>query len=435
MCLIAFRRLVYTILPPQPKCGPITAMEPAPALYLLAIAYKNGLLVIHDVRKDKAVMLFDSGLLRGPINSISFRSDGAGAGEDGERSGVMATSNESSGDITFWDLNEEGRVMGVLRGAHNPSAEGVSGGVNKVEFLSGQPVVITSGLDNSLKSWIFDDSSFTPIPRVLHARSGHASTITRLEFLPSDADGADAGGKWLLSAGKDRSLWAWSLRRDGQSSELSQGSIRKKAKKFGTLGSTETALEDLKAPEITSIAVSLNRDGGMGSAAGGGPIWSNSTAKGNAEKVGATGWESVVTGHRNDKSARTWFWGRKKAGRWAFPTGDGGIVESVAISPCGTFALIGSSLGGVDMFNLQSGRHRQRFPPRLTQTQAKRLRSQGPEEGGISNTPMKFGLGLGKHRMAVTGVMVDGLNRTVITCSLDGKIKVGHLDCSPRGHS
>jgi hypothetical protein len=50
---------------------------------------------------------------------------------------------------------------------------------------------------------------------------------------------------------------------------VSQGNIRKKGRKLGTLGNglgpsqPSTSLEDLKAPEITCLAASLNRDGGM----------------------------------------------------------------------------------------------------------------------------------------------------------------------------
>jgi U3 small nucleolar RNA-associated protein 21 len=39
------------------------------------------------------------------------------------------------------------------------------------------------------------------------------------------------------------------------------------------------------------------------------------------------------------------------------------------------------------------------------------------------DTTRKFGKGEGKHKGAVTGLAVDGLNRTVISCSDDGKVK------------
>jgi U3 small nucleolar RNA-associated protein 21 len=434
-------KLIYTILPPAANCGAVTALQPTPALSLVAIAYSEGPLIIHDVRTDKTIIQLNGGLSGCAITSISFRTDNLGAGQDGRKPGVMATAGPGNGDVTFWDLNDGGRVMGILRGAHNPPSQSedvVGGGVSKVEFLSGQPVIMTSGLDNSLKSWIFDETPYSPIPRILHSRSGHAAPVTNLQFLPTDSDGADRGGKWLLSSGKDRSLWGWSLRRDGQSTELSQGNIRKKAKKLGILANVSlanepsTTLEDLKAPEIICIATSLNRDGGMGANAGSGAIWQkgSNTQKPpvDATASGVTGWESVVTGHRDDKYARTWFWGRKKAGRWALETGDGGSVSSVAMSPCGTFAVVGSETGSIDMYNLQSGRHRQRFPSKLTPAQANKLKMLQAQasEGTVQlqrTSTRAFPPGMGKHKKSVTGLVVDSLNKNIISCSLDGRIK------------
>ena len=429
-------KLVYTILPPSSTSGAVSALEPSPALSVLAIAREDGSILLHDVRADRTVLSVNlKGSSTSTMTSISFRTDGLGAGEDGEEQGIMATAGAGSGDVTFWDLNKGGKISGVLRGAHSPASSSnprEGGGVNKVEFLPGQDVMVTSGLDNALKSWIFDANSLSPIPRILHSRCGHAGSVTSLGFVPSNSDGSDTGGKWIMSAGKDRTLWGWSLRRDGQSMELSQGGVQKKARKLGMLRNiTETGqtttLEDLKAPEIISMACSLNRDGGMGASAGGGAVWSNTTAKKGAADASEsimTGWESVVTGHRGDKFARTWFWGRKRAGRWAFETGDGSEVSTVAITLCGTFALVGSTGGSIAMYNLQSGIQRQKFPSSLTPAQARKLKlglaaaSHSKDSGSL-----KYSLGEGKHKKAVTGLMVDGLNKTVISCSLDGKIK------------
>lgn len=433
-------KLIYTILPPAPDCGAVVCMEPTTALSLLAIAYSRGPLVIHNVLLDKTVLRLNAGTEDAPVNTISFRSDGQGAGHDGRKDGVMATATAASGDVTFWDLNKGGRVMGVLRSAHNPpSHDGplVRGGISKIEFLSGQAVIVTSGRDNSLKSWIFDSTPFSPVPRILHTRSGHAGPVTCLQFLPSDFDGAEAGNKWLLSGGQDRSLWGWSLRRDGQSTELSQGNIRKKAKKIGILGTAAlshgptTTLDDLKAPEITCIASSLNRDGGIGALPGNQPIWQKGRSKdkrSDAEISGMTGWESVVTAHKDDSFARTWFWGRKRAGRWAFQTGDGSNVSTVSISPCGTFAVVGSVNGSIDMFNLQSGMHRQRFPSRLTPAQARLVKIQQLKQlDDVTQlqlrTESRFTPGTGRHTRAVTGIVIDSMNKIVISCSLDGTIK------------
>ena len=419
-------KLVYTVLPPSTAYGAVTAIEPTPALSLVAIAYEKGPLLFHDVRADRTVMHLNTpaGV---PVTSISFRTDSLGAGDDGQKAGVMATASTRSGDITLWDLNNGGRKAGVLRAAHAHPTASTPGGVSKIEFLAGQAILVTSGLDNSLKTWIFDEAPFNPIPRILHLRSGHGAPVTKLKFLPAASDGSDDTGKWLMSGSKDRSLWGWSLRRDGQSTELSQGALQKKAKKQGLLAAGyRDGLEELKCPPITDMACSLNRDGGIGAVPGKHPIWQRAKGKQvSAEASAMTGWESMVTAHENDSKARTWFWGRKRAGRWAFTTGDGGNVTSVAMSPCGTFAVVGSEKGGIDMFNVQSGLHRQRFPARLTTMQAKQLRLDIVKHGLVEEDDgkKKFYRGQGKHGAAIVGLAVDSLNKTVVSAGAEGKVK------------
>ncbi|CAG8141974.1 unnamed protein product [Penicillium salamii] len=407
-------KLVHTLSPSTSDTGPVTAIQPTPALSLVAVAYKSGALSIQNVSSGQPVLRLKNASSRGlPVTSISFRSDGLGAGHDGRSSGVMATVSSGSGDITLWDLNNGGRIAGILRGAHRVSSGERAMGANRAEFLDGQPVIVSSGDDNSLKTWIFDATPFSPIPRPLHIRNGHSAAVSALEFLPGSTDGSDSAGKWLLSASKDCSLWGLSLRKDSQHTEISQGNVESKAKKAGpSTNSSPMSSEELKAPEITCISSSLNRDGGMGITTSG-PIWSNPKVT-NADASNTTGWESVVTGHRGDKFARTWFWGKKKAGRWAFATSDGTEVKSVVVSHCGTFAVIGSAGGSIDMYNMQSGQHRQSFPARQPASRSK-------------INALATATGSSKHTKAVTGLMVDSLNRTVVSCSLDGKVKFWDL--------
>lgn len=86
------------------------------------------------------------------------------------------------------------------------------------------------------------------------------------------------------------------------------------------------------------------------------------------------------------------------------------------MSQCGTFAVVGSAGGSIDMFNMQSGLHRQSFPSRLSKSQDTKVRG----SANAGSVAMEI-----RHTKAVTGLMVDNLNRTVISCGLDGKVKVG----------
>lgn len=56
---------------------------------------------------------------------------------------VLASAS-SAGHIALWDLNEGGRLLHMIRGAHDAAITGV-------EWVPGQPVLITSSEDNSVK--------------------------------------------------------------------------------------------------------------------------------------------------------------------------------------------------------------------------------------------------------------------------------------------
>lgn len=425
-------RLLHRILPPSGKhASAVSALEPTPALSLIAIAYASGLVAIHDVVADRTLMrLHAGGSTNAPVTSISFRTDDMGAGSDGQQAGVMATASHGDGDVHFWDLNNGGKRLSTLRGAHSTQrgANGLPQGMSKISFLSGQSVLVTSGADNALRTWTFDEGS--TVPRLLHSRSGHAGPITSLNFLPGDAEGADFTGKWLLSTGKDSAVWAWSLRKDSQSTELSQGAVQKRKRpgQSSNVDQRKRQGNSRAIPAATCLACCLNRDGGMGAGAGNKTVWAKpDQLRGKSTETDQylTGWESIVTGHAGEKHARTWYWGRKRAGRWLLETVDKGEVRSVAISPCGTFALVGTDKGGIDMFNLQSGQHRQHFPPKITREQAKRLKAEPSDERrrDDNDDDKPLARGLGKHHGPVTGVDVDSLNNYVLSCGSDGRFK------------
>lgn len=56
---------------------------------------------------------------------------------------VLATAS-SNGHIALWDLNAGGRLLHLVRGAHD-------GAVSSIEWVPGQPLLVSSGADNSVK--------------------------------------------------------------------------------------------------------------------------------------------------------------------------------------------------------------------------------------------------------------------------------------------
>ena len=98
-------------------------------------------------------------------------------------------------------------------------------------------------------------------------------------------------------------------------------------------------------------------------------------------------WENVVSAHQGDVVARTWSSQNNRVGRHKLSTIDEGTVKAVAISPCGNFALVGSANGGIGVYNLQSGILRKKYQ---------------------------------LHKKTVTGLALDGMNRKMVSCGLDG---------------
>lgn len=318
----------------------ITAAEPAPALDILALGTAGGNVLLFNVRKGRKIRLIK--VTNARVTSLTFRTDGSA------HLGVGL----GNGDLVFYDLDRRSRIQ-VLKNIHGESF----GGVTKICFLTGQPIVVTSGGDNRLKEYVFDpplaqqDTAVAVQPaRLLRSRGGHSQP-------PSIITYADSNSHFLLSASRDRALWAFSLRKDAQSQELSQKQHKKQD--GGRMGGS-TIKE--KFPEVIAMAVENSRLGE---------------------------WENIITAHKNEKEARTWDMRNKRVGRWTFGTTDDGSVKSVAISQCGNFGFVGSSNGSITIYNMQSGILRKKYK---------------------------------LHKRAVTGIALDGMNRKMVSCGLDGVV-------------
>lgn len=318
----------------------LTVAEPAPALDIIALGTIAGEMILFNLKLGRKVRTIKMPNMR--ISSISFRTDGS----------PHVCIGSTKGDLLFYDLNRRSRIH-LLKNIHGEAF----GGISRAAFLNGQPIIVTSGGDNSLKEYVFDPSlsendaeAVIQPPRFLRSRGGHSQPSTSIAF-------ADDESHFILSASRDRSMWAFSLRKDAQSQELSQR-LHKKNDGNRVAGSTMKE----KFTEISSIAIENARIGE---------------------------WENILTAHNDTKAARTWDMRSKRVGRWTFETIDDGLVKSVAISQCGNFGFVGSSNGGIAVYNMQSGMPRKKYK---------------------------------LHKKAVTGIAVDGMNRKMVSCGLDGII-------------
>ena len=201
----------------------ITTLVQSPALDTIAIGLLDGTVILYNLKIETQILKFQQ---QGPATCISFRTDGEH---------IMATSN-NTGDVYLWDLGSK-KLVYTMTSCHK-------GAINTCFFYHGMPLLLTSGGDNSIKQWLFDGQDKSP--RLLKQRSGHESSPTKIQFMSPTT---------LLTSGLDSTVRFTSVVRDAQNTELSQGSLEHKSKKYGV------EIEDLRLPNITQFAYSnhINR--------------------------------------------------------------------------------------------------------------------------------------------------------------------------------
>ncbi|XP_069127390.1 WD repeat-containing protein 36-like [Argopecten irradians] len=317
----------------------VTATEQSPAIDVVAIGLDDGQIILHNLKFDETVIKFRQDW--GPVTSIGFRTDGHP---------VMVTGS-AVGHMALWDL-EQRKLSSQIREAHTTSVTGMV-------CVASEPLIVTSGADNSLKVWIMD------LPdgggRLLNQRSGHSAPPSRLCHYGND-------GKNILSAGQDSTMRSFSTIHDKHYKSLGRASYNK----------TETRKTGLKKdkhmmPPVTQFVSESSRQ---------------------------SDWDNIVACHRGLCTATTWSYQRSTMGQHRFrhdrfnsPALQDAVAQAVDISSCGNFTVIAYSTGHVDKYNLQSGIHR-----------------------GSYGEPTA-------HDCCVRGVAIDGLNQMLITAGGTGDIK------------
>jgi WD40 repeat protein len=111
--------------------GVITSVVQSPAVDVVAVGMDTGLIAIHNLRVDTSVMMFRQS--QGSVTSMAFRSDGF----------PHLASGSSGGHIVIWNL-EKKQLHTIVRDAHD-------GQVVSLHFLPNEPILVSSGVDNSIK--------------------------------------------------------------------------------------------------------------------------------------------------------------------------------------------------------------------------------------------------------------------------------------------
>lgn len=284
---IKTRKLLYTF---KSFGSPVTCLAQSPIVDVLGVGLLDGTILLLNFKLDKVLFSFKQ---QDKVTSITFRTDGHHQ---------MATAS-MGGDIAIWDLDTR-KLFHVLQNAH-------AGNIPSLQFLNNQNLLISSGSDNTLKQWLFDDQD--DLPRMYKSRSGHYAPPTQVRYYY---------GGTLMSAGQDRTVRQFSLFKDSRSKELSQGHLAKKAKDYAVEVAT------LRLPPVIHLSVH------------------------NAQQHR---WANMLTVHQGQHFVSTWSVLNGALGEHVLTLPGGSLPKVSGISHCGHFGLVGCSDGSVHCFNLQSG--------------------------------------------------------------------------------
>lgn len=384
----------------------VRCLAPSPALDVVGVGLADGRVVLHNVRFDEEVASFANASGAGLASDLLL-GGGAGLAAGGGASGGAVTAisfrtgvgaplmaaGGGAGAVTVWDLGGR-RLQTVIKEAHG-------GPLLSLHFFPGEPLLMSSGADNSVKHWLFDAADGTA--RLLRFRGGHAAPPTLVRHYGQ-------GGLRLLSAGCDRAFRVFSVHQDQQSRELSQGHTAARAKRL-KIKEAEVKLERVVAADACEVR---ERD-----------------------------WANVLTAHEGDPAAYTWrlaTWAlgdhclvpppeemeRTAPGAGAAGRRDGAPapapapVTSVALSRCGNFGIVGSAAGRIDRYNMQSGQHRgayYRKAPAHAQQAAQQAAGRAPAAAAAGGL-------LPAHAGAVVGLGADACNRLLVSAGFDGLLRV-----------
>ena len=406
----------------QQSRGAVTAMAQSPAADIVGVGYSTGEIYIVNLAYDNILMQFNQREGLGCVTSLSFRTDSAITSTSGTNTARLVSTGET-GHFAVWDLQNK-RLETMYHDAHD-------GRIVSAVFMPKEPLLLTSGEDNSLRMFIFDQPDGSA--RQLKSRIGHWMPPTKIRFyggevLTTLGDGADGAALQIISSGLDRSVRSFHVVRDAQSRELSQGKVNAQARRLGQGVKAHT----LKLNPVLHFVTKETR---------------------------GRDWCDIISCHEGSTSARVWSFENKRLGEHVLTpsnvvhhytthtlskkrkknasslrpsmssssTGTSSFtITTVGLSTCGNYGLVGDSRGIVHRYNMQSGQARGTYPKAKSVNSMKfnkKIQNKKRKKGNNGGDDENF-LKDGQHDGSITSIHTDPLNEIMTTTGLDGCLKV-----------
>mmetsp|Transcript_49905 Transcript_49905/g.108962 ORF Transcript_49905/g.108962 Transcript_49905/m.108962 type:complete len:905 (-) Transcript_49905:83-2797(-) len=272
--------------------GHVTRMVHSPDMVgLVALGYSSGRIVIFDVEQDRAH--FSLQQTQGSVTALSFRTDGVEP--------ALLCSGSPSGTLCLWALQKR-RCQQTIQ-AHDAA-------IVAAEFLEGQTLIVSSGADNALRMWSFDDGGKCLRLKERVGLCGPVRGIGYYPFVPDTliAYAEPSEGKCSLGSVVTRNSHCGGIMSQKKLSPLEFGG--------GVLG------------PVVDMDYCSDRH---------------------------FDWPAIVTAHRGCSQAAVWDGERQALTAKALGVkGHTAAISSIAVSGCGHFAVLGAENGWLHKFHLQS---------------------------------------------------------------------------------
>lgn len=287
----------------------ITCLCEAPhVLDMVAVGYANGRIALLNAREDRVISEFEQA--QGRITALAFRT--------GSSAPAQLVSCAPDGSFVTWDLLKR-RAHHVAEGAHN-------GAITSAKFLPDQPVLVTSGRDNSIRMWIYDTAD--GIPRHLRHRCGCPGPVRRMNFYNNTSDTNLLVGGGLDCMGFLSRIAIFQTHRNR---EFSQGQVSKLTKVM----MSSTSVIKGRLPPVVDMAFCEARH---------------------------FDWPAVITAHEGSNVAFVWSMHNYALAPCVLQPPDDSVVSAVSVSKCGNYCVVGLENGALHRFNLQSQLYRGAIP-------------------------------------------------------------------------
>ena len=395
----------------------LTCLAASPSPGVISIGTSTGLILQYDIDAQTAPILSSFQQHTGTVTTLSYRTDGT----------PHLLSGSTDGHLLCWQLGEwmdgDGDSGGDWKrrpGFHSMVRWAHEGRIVSAMYLPQEPLVISSSTDNALR--LFSCEGSEGAMRLLKARAGHQTTARCVRFMAREEDGGKSTDMMLLTGGEEGAMRMWSLRREEESRELGQRKLGGKSRRQLLLDEQE---DEGSLSAITSFSFTVDRH--------------------------ERDYSNVLSAHSADMAAHLWSTATASVSTLSLlnPLVPLSPVSAVEVSACGQYGVVGRKAGRVEVYAMQSGAYRGGCGEgEEGKSRSRRRRRKGElhtlddlirgeqvtlwgnkkateaaDEDEEEETKEAVVQQV-SHTAEVTGVQVDGMNRWIVSASLDGTVKV-----------